>query len=64
MKITTSTQLAKTLKSGREAAKLPNDIFERGFPYANNHFQAAGQNFEIFIETISYIHAAGQSFES
>ena len=47
IKTTTSTQLAKTLKSGWEAGKLQNEGFVIGLPYENNHFQAAGQIFEM-----------------
>ena len=39
MKITTSKQLAKTLKSGPEAAKLQNEGSVKGFSYENNYFK-------------------------
>ena len=39
MKTTTSRQLAKTLKSGPEAAKLQNEGSVKGFSYENNYFK-------------------------
>ena len=47
VKIATSKQLAKDLKSGHEAAKLENEEFVKAFPFENNSFQAASQNVEI-----------------
>ena len=47
MKSIASRQLAKTLKSGPEAAKPGNEGFVKGSPYENGHFQAAGQNLKI-----------------
>ena len=40
MKTTTSKQLAKTLKSGREAVKLQNEGLVKGTPDENNHILA------------------------
>ena len=40
MKTTTSKQLAKTLKSGREAVKLQNEGLVKGLPDENNHVLA------------------------
>ena len=39
MKITTSKQLAKALKSGPEAAKFQNEGSVKGFSYENNYFK-------------------------
>ena len=39
MKITTSKQLAITLKSGPEAAKLQNEGSVKGFSYENHYFK-------------------------
>ena len=47
MKSMVSRQLAKTLKSGPEAAKPGNEGFVKGSPYENRHFQAASQNLQI-----------------
>ena len=46
MKSMVSRQLAKTLKSGPEAAKPGNEGFVKA-PYENRHFQAASQNIQI-----------------
>ena len=36
MKIATSKQVAKALKSGHEDAKLESEEFVKGFPFENN----------------------------
>ena len=47
MKSMVSRQLAKTLKSGPEAAKPGNEGFVKGCPYEQCHFRAACQNLQI-----------------
>ena len=44
MKTTTSKQLAKTLKSCPEAAKLQNEGSVKGFSYENNYFKQLAYN--------------------
>ena len=50
MKTTTSKQLAKTFKSGPEAAKLQNEGSVKGFSYENNYFKQLAKALKSRLE--------------
>ena len=50
MKTTTTRQLAKTLKSGPEAAKLQNEGSVKGFSYENNYFKQLAKALKSSLE--------------